>query len=79
MPWKDRLKQLKAEWNNLKSNGAPEHHNFPPSDPPQIYWRPPFGPERLVNTDWDLKTGNGPDGWGNQELQHYSNEAANSF
>jgi hypothetical protein len=76
MPWKDKLRQLKHEWNNLTSQAqAPQQL----ADPPEPYWNPVFEPHALVNDDWELKVGNGNDGWGTQELQHYSADAANSF
>ncbi|CAH0058714.1 unnamed protein product [Clonostachys solani] len=62
-----------------------EEYQAPPFPPPppipasQIYWQPQFRPELPTNVEWDAKLGNGPDGWGNQELQHYTADPANSF
>jgi hypothetical protein len=62
-----------------------EEYQAPPYPPPppipasQIYWQPQFRPEIPTNVEWDAKLGNGPDGWGNQELQHYTADPANSF
>lgn len=77
MTWKNRLKQLKHHWDNF----FPSHDEslLQYATPIKKYWQPTFEPENLVNTDWLLKTGNGSDGWGNQELQHYSSDATNSF
>lgn len=66
---------------------APQGHHGPPSGHPQQpisgnptdYWRPIFHPSRSVGEDFDQKLGNGPDGWGNQELQHYTAAPTNSF
>lgn len=77
MTWKSKLKQLKHQLESL----FPSHDDDQPqfTTPIKKYWEPVFEPENLVNTDWWLKTGNGDDGWGNQELQHYSSDATNSF
>ena len=61
---------------------APPHHPQQPppsSGNPTDYWRPTFHPSRAVGEDFDQKLGNGPDGWGNQELEHYTASAQNSF
>src|SRR3569833_3934675 len=44
-----------------------------------VYWQPVFDPHRPVTLDWDAKLGNGDNGWGNQELEHYTADRANSF
>ena len=44
-----------------------------------VYWQPQFHPGRAVSDDWDAKIGNGVDGWGNQELQHYTAGMSNVF
>ncbi len=44
-----------------------------------IYWQPLFQPGRPVELDWDAKVGNGDNGWGNQELQHYTSRPENVF
>ena len=55
----------------------------PPQEPssgnPTDYWQPLFHPSRSVSADFSQKLGNGPDGWGNQELEHYTSSPANSF
>lgn len=108
MSWKDHLKKLKAEWDNLTGEPhaqAPQQqqHQYPqqqyqqqqqqqhdPSQPPpvpphppvstgHIYWQPRFQPGIPVTADWDAKLGNGPDGWGNQELEHYTANQENAF
>jgi len=43
------------------------------------YWQPFFHPVRAVSDEWDIKIGNGVDGWGNQELQHYTAGMSNVF
>lgn len=105
MPWKDQLKRLKNEWNNLTaepqqqqqqqqqpqqgwSQGPPppqQGWSQPPppqqaiSSQPQIYWQPRFHPGAAVFDEWDPDTGNGTDGWGNQELEHYTAKPENAF
>lgn len=63
-------------------------HSYPPPPLPpplpeqrggHVYWQPKFQPDIPVTADWDAKLGNGPDGWGNQELQHYTAEQQNAF
>ncbi|KAF5243103.1 hypothetical protein FAUST_3022 [Fusarium austroamericanum] len=44
-----------------------------------VYWQPQFRPDAPVTSEWDAKIGNGPDGWGNQELQHYTADQQNAF
>ncbi|PHH84117.1 hypothetical protein CDD83_2445 [Cordyceps sp. RAO-2017] len=81
MPFRDRLiKRVRNEWDSLTSPSRPDQP--PPEPQPQpdcVYWRPRFHPDVAVTDDWDAKIGNGPDGWGNQELQHYTAAPANSF
>jgi hypothetical protein len=93
MSWKDHLKRLKNEFENLV--GEPQaqnqqHHPPPPGPPPpqqpiggqqpgHVYWQPQFRPDVPVNQEWDAKIGNGPDGWGNQELQYYTADQQNAF
>ena len=165
MPWKDKLKQLKGEFDSLVSGGGQSSHaqapppghyqqqqqqppgygygpgpgprpgpgpgygyghgpgpghappNAPPPVPPHppqqtrpgeqeqqqqqqqqqqpppvpphppatgaasgpVYWRPQFRPDVPVTAEWDAKLGNGPDGWGNQELEHYTANPENAF
>ncbi|KAJ6443885.1 glycoside hydrolase family 16 [Purpureocillium lavendulum] len=129
MPWKDKLKQLKGEFDTLVSGGSQSHQQAPPPHqqqpggygygygpgpgpgsgppppvpphPPQqthpgqqqqppavpphppaadpVYWRPQFRPDLPVTAEWDAKLGNGPDGWGNQELEHYTASPDNAF
>ncbi|KAH7175375.1 family 16 glycoside hydrolase [Dactylonectria macrodidyma] len=56
---------------------------YPPPPPVpsegQIYWQPRFQADAAVTVEWDAKIGNGPDGWGNQELEHYTANTANAF
>ena len=44
---------------------------------PNIYWQPNFDPSIPISQDWDAKLGAG--GWGNNELQNYTNTPQNSF
>ena len=46
---------------------------------PQVYWQPRFQPGLSVHDEWDPDTGNGTDGWGNQELEHYTANSENAF
>lgn len=52
----------------------------PPGPSPTFhtYWVPRFHPDTPVNAEWNAKLGNA-DGWGNQELEHYTAAAENSF
>ncbi|KPI36816.1 Glucan endo-1,3-beta-glucosidase A1 [Cyphellophora attinorum] len=50
----------------------------PQSGNPTDYWVPILHSSRSVATDFDHKLGN-TDGWGNNELQHYTNLPQNSF
>lgn len=63
------------------AQGAQEAYSrpAPPVPPPEIYWQPQFQADVPTSVDWDHKLGNGPDGWGNQELQHYTADLDNSF
>lgn len=51
----------------------------PPPAGTHAYWRPRFDQNVAVTEEWDAKMGNGPDGWGNQELQHYTAMPQNCF
>lgn len=79
MPWKDKLKQLKSEWDSVTSQPLQHAAQHLPSqgEPPKVYWQLDFTPQTPTRNDWDLKVGGG--GWGNDEKQHYSADAANSF
>lgn len=81
MPWRDRLRQLRQEWDG-RFPFPFLHHKEPQPEfttPIKKHWAPVFEPANLVNTDWNFKTGTGTDGWGNKELQRYSSDGANSF
>jgi hypothetical protein len=68
-------------------NQGHQHHqwqpqpppNHPPVAPPQRYWQLRSQADIPITAEWDAKLGNGPDGWGNQELQHYTADPANVF
>lgn len=95
MPWRDHLKRLKGELNHLISEPHSQSTSptYPPpassyGPPPQspmtnppgyIYWQPQFRPDVSVGLEWDPKLGNGPDGWGNQELEFYTDDHQNAF
>ncbi|EWZ47317.1 hypothetical protein FOCG_16475 [Fusarium oxysporum f. sp. radicis-lycopersici 26381] len=92
MPWKDHLKRLKNEFENLvgEPQAQNQQHPPPPGPPPpqqpiggqqpgHVYWQPQFRPDVPVTQEWDAKIGNGPDGWGNQELQYYTADQQNAF
>lgn len=101
MGWKDHLKRLKNEVEQLiaepgsqasqQSQAPPpqqQHQQFAPppqqqqptgGQPGHVYWQPQFRPDVPVTQDWDGKIGNGSDGWGNHELQHYTAEQQNVF
>jgi beta-glucanase (GH16 family) len=57
---------------------APPPHNNGGGQPSAVYWSANFDTNTPVNTEWEQKLGNN-NGWGNNELQHYTNEAGNSF
>lgn len=53
-----------------------------PQHPPQgsrVYWQPQFLPHVAISHEWDAKTGHGTDGWGNHELQNYTDQSQNAF
>ncbi|KAK8925603.1 hypothetical protein H634G_10141 [Metarhizium anisopliae BRIP 53293] len=91
MSWKDKLKGLKADFESMihPRDQAQDQQPPPPpmaSRPPpgpspsfHTYWVPRLYPDTPVHVEWDAKLGNGPDGWGNQELEHYTAAPENSF
>ncbi|CVK85855.1 related to endo-1,3-beta-glucanase [Fusarium proliferatum] len=93
MAWKDHLKRLKNEFENLVGEPQAQNqqqHPPPPGPPPpqqpiggqqqgHVYWQPQFRPDVPITQEWDAKIGNGPDGWGNQELQYYTADQQNAF
>ncbi|KAI0405290.1 glycoside hydrolase family 16 protein [Xylaria palmicola] len=61
-------------------------HSRPPASPsaepsgPRVYWRPNFSPGVPVAQEFEHKQGHGdPWGWGNNELENYTADGANSF
>ncbi|KAG6286933.1 hypothetical protein E4U09_006456 [Claviceps aff. purpurea] len=76
-------------------DGQSQHHQHQDQPPPlpmstrpppqgpspsfHTYWAPRFYPDTLVHVEWDAKLGNGHDGWGNKELQHYTAAPDNMF
>ncbi|KAG5951396.1 hypothetical protein E4U53_003181 [Claviceps sorghi] len=73
-----------GKYQNLDQQPPPPPMNTrPPASGPgpsfHTYWTPRFHPDTAVHVEWDAKLGNGPDGWGNQELQHYTCSPNNSF
>jgi beta-glucanase (GH16 family) len=67
----------------VKQNGDPQPCHLPsrPQQPiGQPYWQADFSPSNPVSVTFIHKTGVGePPGWGNNELEHYTADAANSF
>ncbi|KAK8147842.1 hypothetical protein G3M48_000954, partial [Beauveria asiatica] len=62
------------------AGGAPPpipHH--PPPQGSRVYWQPQFLPHVDISHEWDAKTGHGTDGWGNHELQNYTDQPQNAF
>ncbi|KIX96965.1 uncharacterized protein Z520_07079 [Fonsecaea multimorphosa CBS 102226] len=45
---------------------------------PTIYWRARLDPGTPVSAEWEHKLGNN-NGWGNNEMEHYTAEGENSF
>ncbi|RDA91237.1 hypothetical protein CP533_3396 [Ophiocordyceps camponoti-saundersi (nom. inval.)] len=78
MSWKDQLQRVKDKFDSHRS---PSQSSSQPQAPAadSAYWKPRFQPDVAVSDDWEAKIGNGPDGWGNQELEFYTAEPANSF
>lgn len=94
MPWKDHFSRFKQELNHLVAEPGtasqpppvPPHPPAVPPHPPavppfrgEVHWKPQFYPNVPVSLEWEAKLGNGPDGWGNQELQFYTAEPQNAF
>ncbi|OAA75076.1 Concanavalin A-like lectin/glucanase [Akanthomyces lecanii RCEF 1005] len=53
-----------------------------PQHPPpgsRVFWQPQFLPHVPISHEWDAKTGHGTDGWGNHELQNYTDQSQNAF
>ncbi|CAG8032090.1 unnamed protein product [Penicillium salamii] len=87
---KDGFNAIKSEIQGSSDSPQAPAHQPPPNPPPNhfpnlapqgqnIYWRPNHAPHAAVTAEWDAKLGNGPDGWGNQELQHYTDQPQNVF
>ncbi|KAG5984967.1 hypothetical protein E4U55_002374 [Claviceps digitariae] len=73
-----------SQYQNLDQETPPVPMNtrpsaLAPSPSFHTYWAPRFHPDTPVDEEWDAKLGNGPDGWGNKELQHYTAAPDNSF
>ncbi|KIW77909.1 hypothetical protein Z517_07742 [Fonsecaea pedrosoi CBS 271.37] len=49
---------------------------FPPQ--PTTYWQARFDPGTPISAEWEHKLGNN-NGWGNNEIEHYTAEGENSF
>ncbi|GAB0134115.1 hypothetical protein EsDP_00002500 [Epichloe bromicola] len=92
MPWRDKLKGLKSELERMIKPQEQQHQQPPPPPPMDtrpplpgpspgfhIYWCPRFYPDTPIGAEWDAKLGNGHDGWGNRELEHYTAAPENSF
>jgi hypothetical protein len=56
--------------------GPPGQQPLPPQ--PKVYWQPRFDPATPVSQEWEHKLGNN-NGWGNNEMEHYTAEGNNSF
>ncbi|KAJ3566255.1 hypothetical protein NPX13_g7206 [Xylaria arbuscula] len=72
---------------NTRPGGPPPipSHSKPPASPsvesggPRVYWRPTFSSGIHVSHEFEHKQGHGdPWGWGNNELENYTNLAAAS-
>lgn len=55
---------------------VPQH---PPPSGSRVYWQPQFLPHVAISHEWDAKTGHAVDGWGNHELQNYTDQPQNAF
>jgi len=44
-----------------------------------VFWHPTFHPSHPVSEEWEHKVGHGENGWGNNELQYYSDAGQHSF
>lgn len=87
--------EIQAQRNPSQPQSQPHHpqqHHQQPHQPPPIYqparpqppgngvyWRPRFEQSAAVTAEWDAQIGNGVDGWGNQELEHYTALPQNVF
>ncbi|KIW90417.1 uncharacterized protein Z519_09062 [Cladophialophora bantiana CBS 173.52] len=61
---------------NYQQQGQPGF--LPPPQQPTIYWQARFDPAVPVSAEWEHKLGNN-NGWGNNEIEHYTAEGENSF
>ena len=83
MGWNKYMQEVKAIFKPEPEQGG-QSHAPPPvpgmeTRPSMPYWQPQFRPDIPISQDWDPKIGNGPDGWGNQELQYYTSDSGNAF
>ena len=90
--WEELSKQQKIIPSGQSSSSPPRAQaNAPPPIPPrpeaaprqppgltQPYWAADFASSADVSTQWEYKLGNN-NGWGNNELQHYTASPDNSF
>ena len=44
-----------------------------------LVWHDEFDGQAIDTTSWQFEIGNGPGGWGNNELEYYTNSPANAF
>lgn len=81
MGWNKYMQEVKAIFKPEPEQGGQSHAPPPIPDtrPSMPYWQPQFRPDIPISQDWDAKIGNGPDGWGNQELQYYTSDSGNAF
>jgi len=87
--------QPQPQYQQSQSQQQPPQYNRPPPPPPQqaavfaqgnvaggpgqgVYWAARFDPSTQISQEWEEKLGNN-NGWGNSELQHYTNDRSNSF
>ena len=56
----------------------PSNYNPHPQPYPQVYWQARLDPATPVGAEWEHKLGNN-NGWGNNEMQHYTDRGENAF
>jgi beta-glucanase (GH16 family) len=74
----DSTSQYAVKQDGYSQSGRPPYAPHQPLGQP--YWQADFNPSNPVSETFTHKLGVGvPPGWGNNELQHYTASAANSF
>ncbi len=72
-----KLQAIKASVENRIENRDHQSTSFSPSAAPNAYWIASFDPSHPLTQEWRRETG--AHGWGNAELENYTDSDRNSF